>query len=279
MCHSDEHLRTGDASAPLPMVGGHEGAGVVEAVGPGSAGWQVGDHVVCSFIPACGLCRYCSTGRAEPLRPRRARCRPASSATAPSASTPGRHRTSGGCCMLGTFAAVAVVTSESRASRSTTTSRSRSPRWSAAACPPAGARRSTRRGAGRRHRRRLRRRRRRHQRRAGRGHAGAEHVVAVDPVAFKREKAKEFGATHVFASVDEAQGARRRSTRGQMADHAIVTVGVLSGEIVAQAHGDRSARAAAVALTSRGQATTSRSDSSQRPDRRLPEEHPGPLFG
>ena len=44
------------------MVGGHEGAGVVEAVGPGVTRVDVGDHVVCSFIPACGICRYCSTG-------------------------------------------------------------------------------------------------------------------------------------------------------------------------------------------------------------------------
>jgi len=63
MCHSDEHLRTGDATARLPIVGGHEGAGVVEAAGPGVTRVRKGDHVVCSFIPACGTCRYCSTGR------------------------------------------------------------------------------------------------------------------------------------------------------------------------------------------------------------------------
>ena len=44
------------------MVGGHEGAGVVEEVGPGVTNVQVGDHVLCSFIPACGHCRLCSTG-------------------------------------------------------------------------------------------------------------------------------------------------------------------------------------------------------------------------
>ena len=47
----------------VPVVGGHEGAGVVEAVGDGVTRVAVGDHVVCSFIPACGTCRYCSTGR------------------------------------------------------------------------------------------------------------------------------------------------------------------------------------------------------------------------
>src|SRR5262245_29684434 len=63
MCHSDEHIRTGDSVGRLPMVGGHEGAGVVEAVGESVTRVRVGDHVVCSFIPACGSCRYCATGR------------------------------------------------------------------------------------------------------------------------------------------------------------------------------------------------------------------------
>ena len=63
MCHSDEHLQAGDSTGRLPLVGGHEGAGVIEALGPGVTRVNVGDHVVCSFIPACGVCRYCSTGR------------------------------------------------------------------------------------------------------------------------------------------------------------------------------------------------------------------------
>ncbi len=63
LCHSDMHLVTGDLPAELPFIGGHEGAGVIEAVGPGVARVAKGDHVVCSFIPACGHCRWCSTGR------------------------------------------------------------------------------------------------------------------------------------------------------------------------------------------------------------------------
>jgi Zn-dependent alcohol dehydrogenase len=55
MCHSDEHLRTGDSTGRLPMVGEHEGAGVIEAVGPDGYLGQDGDNVVCSFIPACGI--------------------------------------------------------------------------------------------------------------------------------------------------------------------------------------------------------------------------------
>src|SRR5918996_5248648 len=64
LCHSDDHFRTGDfRGARYPLVGGHEGAGVVEQVGPGVRRVQVGDRVVCSYIPACGTCRYCSTAR------------------------------------------------------------------------------------------------------------------------------------------------------------------------------------------------------------------------
>ena len=63
LCHSDLHLIDGDLVPRFPIVGGHEGAGVIEEVGPGVTKVAPGDHVVCSFIPNCGTCRYCSTGR------------------------------------------------------------------------------------------------------------------------------------------------------------------------------------------------------------------------
>ena len=63
LCHSDDHIQKGDAAMRMPVVGGHEGAGVVDMIGDGVTRVKVGDHVVCSFIPACGSCRYCSTGR------------------------------------------------------------------------------------------------------------------------------------------------------------------------------------------------------------------------
>ena len=62
MCHSDEHLVTGDLAGALPMIGGHEGAGVVEAVGPGVSGVGEGDHVVLGW-PWCGECRNCLEGQ------------------------------------------------------------------------------------------------------------------------------------------------------------------------------------------------------------------------
>src|SRR5215471_2686462 len=63
LCHSDDHIQKGDAPMRMPVVGGHEGAGIVDAVGEGVTRVEVGDHVTVSFIPACGSCRYCSTGR------------------------------------------------------------------------------------------------------------------------------------------------------------------------------------------------------------------------
>lgn len=59
VCHSDWHLVTGATRHPLPVVAGHEGAGVVTAVGPDVTRVQVGDHVALSWAPSCGHCFYC----------------------------------------------------------------------------------------------------------------------------------------------------------------------------------------------------------------------------
>lgn len=65
LCHSDEHLVTGDLPFPPPIIGGHEGAGVVQEVGVGVSWLEPGDHVVFGFIPACGRCVSCSTGHSN----------------------------------------------------------------------------------------------------------------------------------------------------------------------------------------------------------------------
>lgn len=63
LCHSDEHVRTGASPVAFyPVVGGHEGAGVVTKVGPEVSGIKEGDHVVLAFIPGCGTCRPCARG-------------------------------------------------------------------------------------------------------------------------------------------------------------------------------------------------------------------------
>ena len=63
VCHSDLHYMKGDREHPLPVVLGHEGAGIVEEIGPGVTYAQPGDHVVLSFVPTCGHCSYCVKGR------------------------------------------------------------------------------------------------------------------------------------------------------------------------------------------------------------------------
>ncbi len=62
LCHSDEHFLTGDMPFLGSMIGGHEGAGIVEEVGPGVTTLAPGDHVVASFLPPCGHCPSCIEG-------------------------------------------------------------------------------------------------------------------------------------------------------------------------------------------------------------------------
>ena len=63
VCHSDLHYIKGDRLCPMPVVLGHEGAGVVEEVGPGVTYVTPGDHVILSLVPACGRCADCVAGR------------------------------------------------------------------------------------------------------------------------------------------------------------------------------------------------------------------------
>ena len=63
VCMSDWHIMNGDWPLPLPMVLGHEAAGIVVELGPGVSNVKKGDHVIFSFRPNCGHCRYCSKGR------------------------------------------------------------------------------------------------------------------------------------------------------------------------------------------------------------------------
>ena len=69
VCHSDLSVVDGNRPRPVPMALGHEAAGVVEAVGPGTTGIDVGDHVVLTFVPACGVCGPCNAGTPALCRP------------------------------------------------------------------------------------------------------------------------------------------------------------------------------------------------------------------
>lgn len=66
LCHSDLSVVNGDRPRPLPMVLGHEAAGIVEEVGAGVTAVGVGDRVVCSYVPSCGSCADCADG--NPVR-------------------------------------------------------------------------------------------------------------------------------------------------------------------------------------------------------------------
>jgi S-(hydroxymethyl)glutathione dehydrogenase/alcohol dehydrogenase len=234
LCHSDDHAATGDMPVGrLPLIGGHEGAGVVEAVGPGVRSLAVGDHVVAQFVPSCGRCIPCSSGRGN-------LCDLGIHALAGSMAD-GTYRAHkdgadvGQMTMVGTFAEHAVVPEYSL-----TKVDAGIPFHVAAllSCGVPTGWGSAEYGA---------------EVRAGdtvivmgvggvgmnavqaAATRGAAHVIAVDPVAFKRERAAEFGATHAFADIDEAADFARSVTNGQGANSAIVTVGVTTGQHVAQA--------------------------------------------
>src|SRR4051812_23595355 len=59
VCHSDWHLVSGATKHPMPVVPGHEGAGIVEAIGADVTNLAVDDHVILNWAPACGECFYC----------------------------------------------------------------------------------------------------------------------------------------------------------------------------------------------------------------------------
>ncbi|HVT20036.1 MAG TPA: Zn-dependent alcohol dehydrogenase [Mycobacteriales bacterium] len=63
LCHSDLSVINGTIPFPTPVVLGHEGAGVVEAVGSGVTSVREGDHVVLSTLGNCGACQYCDAGK------------------------------------------------------------------------------------------------------------------------------------------------------------------------------------------------------------------------
>jgi S-(hydroxymethyl)glutathione dehydrogenase/alcohol dehydrogenase len=63
VCHTDLHVVEGHLPEPLPLVLGHEAAGVVEEIGPGVESLAPGQHVVLALVPSCGACDECRRGR------------------------------------------------------------------------------------------------------------------------------------------------------------------------------------------------------------------------
>jgi len=136
LCHSDDHLRTGDIPVRYPIVGGHEGAGIVEETGAGVSRLKPGDHVVCSFLPACGHCRFCARGMTNLCD--------LGALFVDNCLPDGTFRFHGDGEDFGQMCLLARSPSgrwspSTPASRSTTTCRSRRWHWSAAGCRPDGA--------------------------------------------------------------------------------------------------------------------------------------------
>lgn len=248
VCHSDDHFATGDlvpspdmaemmraGGVPVvdsfPLLGGHEGAGVIEEVGPNVTSLKPGDRVAMSFIPACGECRWCVGGQGY-------LCDDGASISMKEMPTDGTCRRHLGdedlmaFCQLGTFAEYAVVSERSLVKiddaiplhaaslvscgvstgwGSGTVAAGTEPGDTVVVIGTGGVGINAVQGA-----------------RA----AGSKYVVGVDPVEFKRDSAKVFGATHTSPSAEEAIGLVREITRGVMADRVVVTAGVVHVDLI-----------------------------------------------
>jgi len=234
LCHSDEHLVTGDLPFALPIIGGHEGAGVVEEVGPGVDWLAPGDHVIFGFIPACGRCPSCASGHENlcDLGVYLAEGKQISDHTARHHS----HDTDLGLmCLLGTFSEHTVVNEASCIKvehdvplevacllgcgvvtgwGSAVYAADVTPGEDVAVVGIGGIGINAIQGA------KL---------------AGAQRIFAIDPVEFKRQKAVEFGATHTAASLEEAVTVIGDATLGRMANKVIMTMGLGDGTAIASA--------------------------------------------
>lgn len=250
LCHSDDHFATGDAkTGSLPLCGGHEGSGVVERVGPGVYGLEPGDHVVTSFIPSCGKCRWCASDLQQLCDN--------GMYIGSGAQMDGTFRMHadgkniGTMAMLGTFSewqvydqmslvkirkdvplevACLVACGVPTGWGSAVNAANVYPGDVVLIMGVGGIGMNAVQGA---------------------SNAGASHVVVVDPVEFKRQSAPLFGATETFDSVEPAIDFVRSITNGQGADSAIVTTSIIDEGQIADAF--RAIRkAGTVAVTAQG---------------------------
>jgi NDMA-dependent alcohol dehydrogenase len=234
LCHSDEHLVTGDLPFALPIIGGHEGAGVVEEVGEGVSWLAPGDHVVFGFIPSCGRCVSCSTGN-QNLCDLGAVLGLGMQITDGTSRHHAQGKDLGLMCLLGTFAYHTVVNEASCIKIDNDVPLDRAcllgcgvvTGWGSAVYAAQVAPGDTVAvvGAGGIGSNAI----------QGARLAGATRIIAIDPVEFKREKAMEFGATHTAASMAEALPMIQELTWGTMANKVIMTMGVGSGAVIGEA--------------------------------------------
>jgi S-(hydroxymethyl)glutathione dehydrogenase/alcohol dehydrogenase len=234
LCHSDLHLIDGDITPRFPIVAGHEGAGIVEEVGVGVTRVKPGDHVVCSFIPACGTCRYCATGHSN-LCNNGAFLVNGTSFDGSFRYHDSEGREYGSFSMLGTFSERATL-SELSVVKVDEWLRLDVAVLVGCGVPTGWGTAVTAGGV-----------------RAGdtviiygiggvginavqaAAFAGAKFVVVVDPVQFKLDTALRLGATHAFTDAKEAGAKVTELTWGEGADQALVTVGVVDEQVIADA--------------------------------------------
>jgi len=234
VCHSDLSAINGTVPFPLPVILGHEGAGVVVDVGAGVTDLAVGDHVVSSFVSMCGKCRYCTTGRPY-------LCDQSAKAgfTLPDGTVRTRDKDGkplnvfAGCGVMAEYATLhkdSVVKIESGVPLD------RAAIVSCGVMTGVGAAFNTARvepgsicivfGAGGVGLSAI----------QGCALAGAAQIVAVDIADNKLDMARQFGATHVLNSKSAENPVKAlRELTGGGADYAFECVGF--GEIVAQAYG------------------------------------------
>ncbi|MGV0660876.1 alcohol dehydrogenase catalytic domain-containing protein, partial [Mycolicibacterium pulveris] len=248
ICHSDEHFYTGDSvpspemedmmrasGVPVPewfpMLGGHEGSGIVEDVGPEVRTLKPGDHVAISFIPACGNCRWCATGHTYI-------CDVGADLHSKALTTDGTRRRHLGdedlraMMQVGTFSEYVVASERSlvkindwipleAASLVSCGVTTGFGSGSVAAGTQAGDTVVVI-GVGGIGMNAV----------QGAKVAGAKHIVAVDPNEFKREIAPSFGATHTAVDAGAALELVKEITWGVMADRVVLTPGVVPPDLV-----------------------------------------------
>lgn len=236
LCHSDDHAATGDIPVGIyPFAGGHEGSGVITAVGPDTPGFAVGDHVVFSFLPACGRCEFCARGLSNLCD------LGATLLTGARAEDPTSYRMHldgapvGQQCGISTFSDYTTASTASVVKVDPALPLKQAALLSCGVPTGWGSAVNSARvlpgdtvivmGIGGIGANAL----------QGAVHAGATTVIAVDPVPHKLVQAKMFGATHTYATIDEAADHARSVTNGQGADATIVAIGVVDGDHVAQA--------------------------------------------
>ena len=207
LCHDDHHLATGSLpGCGFPVIGGHEGAGIVTALGPGVEGVAVGDHVVLTPGASCGACASCQAGL--------------------------HNLCDRSTSRVGTFATVAVVDQRSVVTidpsipfdvasllgctvltgyGAATRSAGVRPGEDVAVVGLGGVGMSAVQGAVR---------------------AGARHVFVIEPAEWKRDMASNLGATQGYADVQSAMVGIAAVTNGMMAQKVVVAVGHVDGRDV-----------------------------------------------